>query len=338
MTISKTQAAHSVLVVDDDDQVAALLRFLLERAGLTVDRASDGAQAIRMIDAKAPDLVMLDLDMPLVGGSEVCQKIKNDPRTRLIPVIIITGQNSSDARLDAWRRHADEFLTKPFNNAEVITRCRSLLRQKDLVEELESAQSVVFALARAVEAKSSYTKGHSDRVRGYALKLADRLQLSAEDRETLELGAVLHDIGKLAIPDAILDKPGRLTEEEMDIVKTHPTEGVKIVGPLRSLRRVVPLIQMHHERMDGKGYPEGHFAGSLPLVVRILSVADVFDALSSKRPYRGALSQEACLEIMEKDAAAGGLDPELVRVFCEIQRAPKSLSHPAHGGALSVAL
>jgi putative two-component system response regulator len=197
-----------------------------------------------------------------------------------------------------------------------------LLRQKELVDALDSAESVVFALARAIEAKSRYTHGHSGRVTRYALSLAERLGFGATEIEVLCRGAVLHDIGKISTPDIILDKPGRLTSEEFEVVKRHPAEGARIVEPLRSAQDVIPLIRWHHERMDGNGYPDGLMGDAIPLLVRVLSVADVYDALASDRPYRPAIPHGQCRKVMEKDAVQGGLDPALVRVFFETVAEP----------------
>jgi putative two-component system response regulator len=255
--------------------------------------------------------------MPDVGGFEVCRRLKGDPATRLLPVLVLTGTAAADARLRAWDLGADEFLTKPFQTLEVAARCRSLLRQKDLVDALDSAESVVFALARAVEAKSPSTHGHSGRVTRYALALARRLGLGEAELDVLRRGAALHDIGKIGTPDAIIDKPGPLTPDEFAVIKRHPAEGARIVEPLRSARDLIPLVRWHHERMDGGGYPDGLAGGAIPLLVRVLAVADVYDALASDRPYRPAMPHGRCRDVMAETAAGGGLDPKLVRVFFE---------------------
>jgi putative two-component system response regulator len=231
--------------------------------------------------------------------------------------VILTGESEADARMQAWDAGADDFLTKPFQGVEVLARCRSLLRTKALVDELDSAQSVLFALARTLEAKSRYTQGHSERVTTLALALADRVGLSAGEKESLRRGSLLHDIGKISTPDSILDKPARLTADEYAVVKQHPAEGVRMVESLRSIRDVIPFIRWHHERMDGRGYPDGLFGGSVPVAVRVLAVADVYDALATERPYRPALAPDECVRILRADAAGGGLDRELVEAFCE---------------------
>jgi putative two-component system response regulator len=316
--LSPAITASRVLVAEDDRYVSQFLQQLLEGEGYEVTRAQDGRQALDLARAQAPDLVLSDLDMPHLNGYELCQRLKAEPSTRLIPILIITGHDEQSARLRAWDLGADDFLTKPFQAIEVLARCRSLLRVKALVDELDSAQAVVFAFARAIEAKSAFTQGHSERVAAMALQLADLCGLSPADRELLRLGAVLHDVGKIGIPDALLNKPGSLTKEEFEIVKRHPLDGVRIVEPLRSLRAVLPLVRSHHERMDGGGYPDGLFAASLPLAVRVLAVVDVFDALASPRPYRPALAQATCLQIMQENAAGGGLDPKLVEAFEQV--------------------
>ena len=236
----------------------------------------------------------------------------------MLPILVLTGTGAADARLRAWDLGADEFLTKPFQNLEVAARCRSLLRQKDLVDALDSAESVVFALARTIEAKSPFTHGHSARVTRHAVSLAKRLGLSETEVDVLRRGAALHDIGKISTPDAILNKPGRLTPEEYGVIKRHPEDGVRIVQPLGSARDVLPLIRWHHERLNGTGYPDGLSGDAIPQLVRILSVCDVYDSLASDRPYRPAMPHGQCREVMEKDAAAGGLDPELVKFHFDL--------------------
>lgn len=187
-----------------------------------------------------------------------------------------------------------------------------------LIEERDSAEAVVFALARTVEAKSPFTHGHSERVMCYALSLADAVGVSAREREVLRKGALLHDIGKISVPDAILDKPGKLTIAEFEVIKGHPAQGAHIIEPLHSLRETLPLIRWHHERLDGKGYPDGLHGDAIPWLVRILSVADVYDALSSQRPYRRSVPHEFCLEMLRENALQGGLDPDLVALFHDV--------------------
>ncbi len=304
-----------ILVVDDNTTITDLLKLILTREGYAVAVAGDGFAALAQVLDHPPDLIFLDLNMPNLGGYEVCRRLKGEPATRGIPVVILTGQSELPSKLKAWDCGADDFLTKPFQVVEVTTRCRSLLRLRDLTETRDSAEEIVFALARSLEAKSPYTHGHSERVTRYALALADAVGLAEDDREVLCRGALLHDIGKISIPDAILNKPGPLTEAEYNVIKDHTVQGVRIVEPLPSLRDALPLIRWHHERLDGKGYPDQLRGDAIALPVRILSVADFFDSLASDRPYRANLPHEMCLEILRKNAAEGGLDPDLVKYF-----------------------
>jgi putative two-component system response regulator len=324
MSSSNGSRTYRILVVDDDPAIRRFHTCLLEGAGFAVTLAADGHEALSQVEASLPDLVLLDLDMPRLSGYEVCRRLKADARTRFIPVVILTGMGALEARLQAWDLGADDFLAKPFQIAEVLTRCRALLRVKDVVDALDGAQNVLFALTRAMDAKSAFTQGHTERVAGYALAAGKCLGLPPPDLDLLRLGAALHDIGKIGIPDQILDKPGPLTEDERDVVRRHPVAGVRIVEPLQSVRAAVPLIRWHHERPDGAGYPDGISGNTIPMPVRVLSVADVFDALRSTRPYRPALPPDECVATLCRVADTGGLDGEVVRCFCETTAAVSS--------------
>jgi putative two-component system response regulator len=314
--LTSEAGAHQILVVDDNPNVALLLRELLAAEGYLVETAGDGIEALERVAASVPDLILLDLDMPRLDGFEVCRQIKSSPATRFIPVVIVTAQAAFQTKLQAWETGADDFLTKPFQRVEVLARCRCLLRVKALIEERDCAEAVVFALARAVEAKSSYTHGHSERVKGLALRLAGGVGVPEDQWDLLAKGALLHDIGKISTPDAILNKPGPLTAEEFAVVKDHTWQGAHIVEPLHSMRAAVPLIRWHHERLDGRGYPDGIEGDAIPLLVRILAVADVYDSLASDRPYRPPIAHSRCLDLLRANAASGGLDPDLVASFC----------------------
>ncbi len=311
-------SGQRILIVDDNPFISSLLERGLAAEGSQVTVAPDGLAALDSVAACHPDLILLDVDLPHVSGDEVCRRLKSDPHTRLIPVVMITAAGGARNKIAAWEYGADEFLPKPFHLVEVIARCRSLLRVKRLMEERDSAEAVVFALARAVEAKSPFTHGHSERVARCSLALADKVGVKDEERELLRKGALLHDIGKISIPDAILNKPGPLTPEEYDVIKQHPAQGAHIVEPLMSVRDAIPLIRWHHERLDGDGYPDGLRGSEISLLVRILSVADVYDSLVSDRPYRPPIPHAKCLEMLAENAAGGGLDPGLVGLFTGI--------------------
>lgn len=318
-----------ILVVDDNPSVASLLEHALVREGYRVQTVDNGIEALARVAHDPPDLIFLDLDLPALPGDEVCRRLKNSPDTRTIPIVMITGSGEPDSRLAAWDYGADEFLPKPFRMAEITSRCRSLLRIKRLIDERDSAEAVVFALARAVEAKSPFTHGHAERVTGYCLQLAERVGLTEREREILRKGSLLHDVGKISIPDSVLDKPGPLTATEYALIKTHPAQGAHIIEPLHSLNEAIPLIRWHHERLDGKGYPDGLAGDEIPLLVRILSVCDVYDSLASDRPYRKPMPAEVCMELLHENAADGGLDPELVKLFTQLlPKLPRRTSSP----------
>jgi putative two-component system response regulator len=335
-----TPETPRVLIVDDNPSIARLLRQSLMAEGYRIELAEDGQEALARVAAEPPDLILLDVGLPQVSGDEVCRRIKSSPATNLIPIVMVTAQGETQSKLEAWEYGADDFLTKPFHLAEVVARCRSLLRIKRLVEERESAEKVVYALARTVEAKSAYTLGHSERVAQYALHLAITLGLNDRQLEVMRKGALLHDIGKISVPDEILNKPGALTAEEYEIVKGHAATGAHIVEPLHSVRAAVPLIRWHHERLDGRGYPDGIAGDAIPFTVRILSVADVYDSLSSDRPYRAPIPHERCLDMLRENAQGGGLDIELVTLFSEIVTPLKSANsyhQPTLGNSRTIA-
>jgi putative two-component system response regulator len=313
-TVSATP--HRVLVVEDQATSARLLEEVLSAEGHQVEVVGDGLSALARVAEGHPDLILVDLDLARLDGEEVCRQIKSHPSTCYIPIILVTARSGAEARQWAGELGADDFLTKPFQGAEVTARCRSLLRVKNLVDEIDRAEEVVFTIARAVEAKSPFTHGHAQRVAAYALRLATQVGVAGADLEILHKGALLHDVGKISVPDAILHKAELLTSAEYHVIKQHPLQGTRLVEPLRSVRDTLPLIRWHHERLDGTGYPDGLIGHNIPLLARILAVADVYDAMASRRPYRPAIPHERCLEMLRNNAAGGGLDPELVDVFC----------------------
>ncbi len=249
-----------------------------------------------------------------IGGGGGLPKSGRFRRPEPPYLIVLTSKNGKENIVTALESGADDHITKPFDRAELKARLQVGLR----IVGLQTSQTVVFTIARAVEARSPYTQGHAYRVSRYALALADFIGLSEKEKDILQSGATLHDIGKIAVPDAILNKAGPLTPAEFEIAKQHPVEGVKIIAPLESIREVSPLIRWHHERPNGRGYPDGLCGDAIPLLVRVLSVADVYDALTSERPYRAGLAHEVSLEILQKDAAEGSLDPDIVKAFCEL--------------------
>jgi putative two-component system response regulator len=304
-----------ILIADDNRFYRCALGATLKEWGYEVIEASDGLAAWQVLQQEdAPKLAILDWMMPRLDGLEVCRRVRGMCRPEPTYILVLTSKGGKDNIIAALESGADDYITKPFDREELQARLRVGLR----IVGLQTSQTVVFAFARAVEAKSSYTQGHADRVTRYALRLAEQVGVPVAEREVLRRGGLLHDIGKISIPDDILNKPGRLTVAEYDVIKQHPVQGVKIIEPLTSLHDVIPLIRWHHERLDGRGYPDGLRGDAIPFLVRVLSVADVYDALASARPYRAAMSHGQCLEILFAEAAGGGLDPELVKCFAQL--------------------
>src|SRR5450755_669724 len=301
-----------ILVADDNEANRELLSALLSAEGYTAVCVADGRQALARIDNGSIDLALLDIMMPRPTGFEICQVMKSKPETRLIPVILVTSLDSDADRIHGIMCGADDFLNKPVNKHELLARVHSLLRLKHFTDELDHAETVLFSLALSIEAKDPYTAGHCDRLAKRSVTLGEKLGLPEELRVALHRGGLVHDIGKLAVPESILLKPGPLTPEERKSMEHHTIVGERICAPLRSFRHVLPIIRHHHEKQDGSGYPDGLKGDQIPITARILQVTDVYDALTTDRPYRKALSSEKALAIMRDEMRRGWWDPFLL--------------------------
>jgi putative two-component system response regulator len=304
-----------ILVADDNDANRELLSALLSVEGYQVICAVDGQQALKHLETDSIDLVLLDVVMPRPSGFEVCQTMKSNPETRLIPIILLTSLNSDHDRMRGIMCGADDFLNKPVNKHELLARVHSLLRLKEFTDELDNAETVLFSLALSIEAKDPYTEGHCDRLSKYSVALGEKLGLSQELRVALRRGALIHDIGKLSVPDHILLKPGPLTPEERKIMEQHTIAGERICAPLRSFRHVLPIIRHHHEKWDGSGYPDGLKGEQIPLTARILQITDIYDALTTDRPYRKALPMDTAFSIMRDEVKRGWWDGPVLDAF-----------------------
>jgi putative two-component system response regulator len=312
---NSTGGKATILVADDDEINREFLAEILMREGYSVVRAEDGEQALKAIESKLVDLALLDVVMPGKTGFEVCRAIKSRPETFFTPILLVTGLTRVDHRIEGITCGADDFLTKPVNRLELLARTRSLLRLKEFTDELESAETVLFSLALSIEAKDPYTKGHCDRLAKYSVGIADRLGLPQEQRVALRRAGVVHDIGKTAVPEQILVKRGPLTDSEWTVMRQHPVVGERICSPLKSFRLVLPIIRHHHEKLDGSGYPDGLKGDQIPVTARILQITDIYDALTTDRPYRAALPQDVALEIMREEARRGWWDSALLDEF-----------------------
>lgn len=308
----------TILIADDEEENRELLAHILRREGYEVLLAKDGEEAVACFSEHRVDLALLDIKMPHRNGFEVCRIIKKNPETLLVPVVLVTGLINTNDRIASIECGADDYLNKPIRREELCARVRSLLRLKQFTDELESAETVLFSLAISIEAKDPYTEGHCTRLSQYSVKLANALGLPEEECVALRRGGIVHDVGKVAVPERILLKPGPLTEDERKIVEEHPVVGERICRPLRSFRLVLPIIRHHHEKLDGSGYPDGLQGENIPITARILSVVDVFDALTSERAYRAASGHEEAFRIMHEEVERGWWDGRLVKEFAKV--------------------
>jgi len=309
-----------VLIVDDNQANVELLRMQLRPYEYVLEIAYNGEEALEKVKSFGPDLILLDLMMPKMDGYEVCQIIKNDKNTWFIPVIIVTALRELQDKLKAIEIGADDFLIKPYNKLELITRVKSLLRLKEMHDDLDTSEDILFSLAQALEAKDNYTRGHSERVAKYSSDLAVAIGLTPREVEIIRKGALLHDIGKIGIRESVLCKPGPLTADEIEHVREHPVRGYEICCRLKSLSPTLSVIRNHHERFDGAGHPDGFGHDDIPLPARIASIADSYDAMTTNRPYRKGMKADFAVEIFAKERDMGQWDPRLVDEFVKLLR------------------
>ena len=320
-TINLVDSNQKILIVDDEPLNLKLLRSILANKEFSIREASNGHDALKEIAASQFDLIILDVMMPDMDGYEVCRRIKAAENTRLIPVILLTALQDSDSRIKGIEAGADDFVSKPPNKAELLARVKSLISIRELNKNLASIENVLFSMANTIEAKDPYTQGHISRVSNIAVSIGRNMGMTAKDLKALKYGGILHDIGKIGVAKEILNKPGPLTDEEWVIMKTHPKIGFNICRPLKnSLGPALEVIRFHHEKLDGSGYPDGREGHSIPMVARIMAVADIYDALTSDRPYRKGMPQEKALEIIKEESDEGKLDTEVVAILINLLR------------------
>jgi putative two-component system response regulator len=324
--MANNSQAATILIADDDDIVRETLENLLSARGYKVVKVRDGQEALDRFHDIKPDLCILDIDMPRMNGLEVCRKIKHDPDTQLTPVIILTGFSPDQEKLHALESGCDDFLTKPVQSTELLARIKSLIHMKSLTDALEDAEVVLFTLARTIEAKDRYTLGHADRVARYAVSLGRFLGFDAEKVEILRKGGILHDIGKLGIPDSILQKEGPLDINEWEIMRRHPSIGCEICQRLKGMKDVLPIIRNHHERLDGTGYPDGLKSQQISDLVRIVNIVDIYDALTTRRSYKDAFPVDKAFKIMWEEVERGWWDRDILKAWENMVRKNKSLN------------
>jgi putative two-component system response regulator len=317
--LMKEERIPSVLVVDDIDANLELLDAVFQRAGYAVHMALGAQPALEICKSHSIDIAILDVMMPGINGYELCKKLKSQTDKYFFPVILLTALNDKKSRITGIECGADDFISKPFDVIELLTKVRSLLKLKELHEELDHSENIIFSLIVAMEASDYYTKGHSTRVGDLAKDFGAFLGFPEKDQEILKKAGILHDIGKIGFSEQILRKPGCLTEEETNIIKKHPLIGENICRPLISMKSVLPAIRSHHERWDGGGYPDALSGDNIPMIARILGILDSYDAMVSIRPYRDKRTTEHVLSIMEKEQYAGQWDPELTGLFLRMK-------------------
>lgn len=313
-------AVGKVLIADDETVCTDLASRLMRRLGYDVTVVMDGALALEAVAHDAPDVILLDAQMPGVDGFEVCRRLKAARSTRLIPVVLVTGLTGTEDRVRGIEAGADDFLSKPFHAEELAARVQSLIRVKRFTDELESAESVILSLALTVEARDAYTKGHCERLARYATALGHQLGLGEHEIVALYRGGYLHDLGKIAIPDKVLFKRSSLSSAEYALMTQHTVIGDNLCGPMHSLRLVRPIVRHHHERLDGSGYPDGLCGNEIPLLAQIVGIVDAYDAMTTTRPYRHAWPAERAFEDLWQDVAKGLRSRELVEVFITLGR------------------
>jgi len=319
------QIQATILMVDSEDINRRLLKAIFKTTPYKIIEAHRASEATALLQSVKIDLVILDMMLPEMSGPELCRWMKARRSTQLIPVLMITNLQGVENEIVGISSGADEFLIKPLHPAVVRTRVRAMLRNKSLIDSLEEAETILLAMAQTVEHRDEYTGEHCQRLAVASVMLGEALGLPSQDLTALYRGGYLHDIGKIGIPDAILFKRGSLSTEEWEVMRSHPVRGEEICRPMRSLAPVLPIIRSHHERWDGTGYPDGLAGDGIPLLARILQVADIYDALTSERPYKQALSTEEAFRVMEEEVRRGWRDPELVPLFAStIQTNPSA--------------
>lgn len=322
------EVAPTILGVDDHPLNLELLGEYLEGTGCVFVTAADGEEALDAVRRWQPDLVLLDVVMPRLDGIEVCRRIKSDAANRHLPVVLVTSLGSTEDRVRGLEAGADDFLTKPVDRHELLARVVTLIRTKQVYDRLDDAEHVMAALARIVEAKDGSTEAHVERVARTARALGQAAGLPEDDLDLVYFGGVVHDVGKVGVPDAVLLKAGPLSAGETVLMRRHVTLGLEIAQRLRSAAEVIPIVKHHHERYDGTGYPDGLSGAGIPRAAVIVSICDAYDAMTSDRPYRAAMSPLSAIAELRRGAGTQW-DPAMVALFLSAVLSEPELAAPA---------
>lgn len=308
----------TILLVDGVDLNRKILRSTLSAIGSKFVDAHNPTEAFQVLARQRVDLVICDMFLPEQNGFEFCRQLKSNRNTHLLPVLMLTSVQGTEHEVEGFQSGADEYLQQPAHPSILRARVQSMLRHKAALDSLDEVESILFTMAQAVEERDKCTSDHCRRLSYFSVELGIRLGLGRNELLALHRGGYLHDIGKIGIPDSILNKRGELTSEEWEIMRGHVIRGEEICRPMKSLAPVLPIVRYHHERWDGTGYPDGLRREEIPLLARILQIADVYDALTSERSYKKALSVEEACRQLEVEAKAGWRDPNLVPIFVKM--------------------
>lgn len=323
--------SSTVLIVDDEYAGRQTLESVLEGEGYTIEMAENGFQAIEKAKKLLPDVILLDVMMPGMTGFEVCQRIRNDPQLAEIPIIILTALDDRESMLSGLKAGADDFISKPFDRFELrarvlgitrLNRYHKLVQERTKLQEahaqlLTAYEATIEGWSHAMDLRDRETEGHSQRVAELTVKLGEAHGLDKEELIHIRRGALLHDMGKIGIPDAILHKPDKLTAEEWEIMRKHPQLAYDMLYPIEYLRPALDIPYCHHEKWDGSGYPRRLKQDEIPLAARLFAVVDVWDALTSNRPYRPAWNKEDALEYI-REQSGKHFDPQVVELFFKV--------------------
>ncbi|MGA7411393.1 MAG: HD domain-containing phosphohydrolase [Bryobacteraceae bacterium] len=307
-----------ILIVDHSQSNRRILQGVLRELGNDLVEASSTSQALRLVANERIDLVLVDLMAPEIGGPMFCRILKSNSSTQFIPIFLLAPDDQAEKEVIAIASGAHDFLLKPLRHKAVQARVQASLRLKATLDSLDEAEAVLFSLAQSVEERDPAMGEHCQRIALLASSLGIALGLPASDLVSLQRGGFLHDIGKVGIPDHILFKSGPLSSEEWVVMREHTVRGERICQKMRSLRDTLPIIRSHHERWNGSGYPDGLRGEEIPLLARIIQIADIFDALTNKRPYKEAYLPEHAMLILQEETNLGWRDPDLVAKFGEI--------------------